>query len=106
MEGVIMPAIRNLYHTTPEFKEFIDGIKVEDIHGLIDKIVKDAKQYADQNLDGDSLKELFGIDFCVFFLIAPSRVGFREALPAQLLPYFGSPGARRVHTYDVWLVRG
>jgi len=66
MEGVIMPAIRNHYHTTPEFKEFIDGIKVEDIHGLIDKIVKNAKQHADQNLDGDCLKELFGIDFCVF----------------------------------------
>jgi ubiquinone/menaquinone biosynthesis C-methylase UbiE len=74
MEGVIMPAIRNHYHSSPDFKALIDNVCVESVHELIDKIVGDAKQYGNQDLDGKFLKSLFGTDFCVFLqdFIQPS----------------------------------
>jgi hypothetical protein len=75
MQGVIMPALRAHYRSDAAFKGLIDNIAPDTIHQTIDKIVRDAKQHADQTLDGEFLKSLFGWDYCVFlqnFIQAPT----------------------------------
>jgi ubiquinone/menaquinone biosynthesis C-methylase UbiE len=75
VQDAIMPALRKYYHSNKDFKNLIDRISVEDIYPIIDKVVKDSKEFTNQDLDGKFLKELFGTDFCVFlqnFIQAPS----------------------------------
>lgn len=75
MQGVIMPALREHYRTDQAFKTLIDNISPDTIHGTIDKIVSDAKTHANQDIDGQYLKSLFGWDYCVFlqnFIQAPT----------------------------------
>jgi SAM-dependent methyltransferase len=75
MQGVIMPALREHYRKDLEFKNLIDNISPDTIHTTIDKIVVDAKMFANHDLDADFLKSLFGWDYCVFlqnFIQAPT----------------------------------
>ena len=83
MEGAIMPAVRQYYRKNPDFKAFIDNIRPQVIHAAIDKICADAKKHTGDNLDGNSLKSLFGEDFCVFLqnFIQPPAFWSNECTP-------------------------
>ena len=75
MQGVVMPALREHYRVDQAFKDLIDNISPNTIHQTIDKIASDAKLHANQDLDADFLKSLFGWDYCVFlqnFIQAPT----------------------------------
>lgn len=66
VQGRMMPAARQHYREDRWFKELIDNISPQLIHGVIDKICADSEKYGGERLDGSFLKSLFGEDFCVF----------------------------------------
>ncbi len=68
MQEAIFPAIRSYYNTKPEFRDFIDNLNVQDLHAAIGKVSHDALKLANQDLNPEGMKKLFGEDFCLFLM--------------------------------------
>lgn len=63
---VIFPALRNYYYENKHFREILDNISPEIIHGTIDLILKEHLKQMGQKIEPEMIKKLFGVDFCVF----------------------------------------
>ncbi len=75
MQGVIFPALRSHYRDNLEFRKFIDELRPDQIHSVIEKCALDSEKLGGEILDASYLKSLFGEDFCVFiqnFIQAPT----------------------------------
>lgn len=84
MQGVIFPALRQHYNQNDVFKKFIDEIKPEKIHNIIDRANEISLKNGGGDLNVDFLKGLFGEDFCMFlhnFIQAPTWLS-NECTPA------------------------
>lgn len=105
MQGVVMPALRDHYRKDAGFKALIDNLAPETLHDAIDKITTDAKKFADQDLEGEWLKGLFGIDYCVFmqnYIQAPTWYS-NECTPEfveDLYKRNGFTNIKRLHSYN------
>jgi len=64
--GVIFPALQKYYRENKEFKDFIDNLNPGQIHKTINKICSDLKKFNNETNDAESMKSMFGEDFCVF----------------------------------------
>tara|TARA_B100000965_G_C19600036_1_gene762047 strand:+ start:951 stop:1868 length:918 start_codon:yes stop_codon:yes gene_type:complete len=62
----IFPALQKYYKENIFFKKLIDEISPEKIHDIIDYISEQHSLQTGENIDGESLKKLFGIDYCIF----------------------------------------
>ena len=62
----IFPALRKYYNENLDFKNLIDNLSPDTIHNTIDFILKEHSNRVDETIESKPIKNLFGVDFCVF----------------------------------------
>ena len=62
----IFPALQKYYKDNKYFKDLIDNISPKTIHDTIDLIAKEHSNQTGEKIDSETIKKLFGVDYCVF----------------------------------------